>query len=103
MDENKKQVEEKEVLKLGNEIVALLPSIFDASFDYAGFLIGQLKKFAKEKGFPLEHLDLKYKASYDMNLSAVNHSMKNDSSFIIKECDGKFFATFETTSSLKNT
>jgi len=101
MDEDKKNI--KEVLKLdNNEIVALLPAVFDAGFQYSEFLIGQLKNFCASKGYPLNHLDIIFKISYDLNLSAINHSMNSPNSLTICEQDKKFTAIFVTNSILHN-
>jgi len=101
MDEDKNIT--KEVLKLeNNEIVALLPVIFDAGFQYSEFLIGQIKEFCASKGYPLGHLDIVFTISYDLNISAINHKMNSTNSLTIYENDEKFTAIFVTNSTLHN-
>jgi len=103
MDEDKNINGKKEVLKLDkNEVITLLPTTFDAGFQYSEFIIGQLKEFCFLKGYPLDHLDIVHKLSYDLNLSAINHSMKSTGYLTVYEKDGKFTALFETSSRLYN-
>lgn len=91
----------REVFKIGNEIVAFLPDLFDAGFDFTKVLLTQLNKFALEKGFTLDHIDVVFRLSYDLNKNPTNHKMEGYNSFTIYEDEGKYHAFFETTSVLK--